>query len=344
MAGGALNGYFVAGLGLTTILVTSATLLLFKGMSLIITKGESITGAPDAIMHLGNGKLFGVVPYLFILLIACYLAVGAFLSFTSYGEQCRLLGAGVKIAALTCHVNPVHPNAATAKRHDDELSSTILLAEKLDVSTVVTYSGCPGSRTSSHPTWVVGVWPLDNLQLSEYQWDEVLIPYWTAKASFAKSHGVNVAIEMAGGYSVHNPRTLLRLREACGETIGAAFDPAALIWQGADCNEAIDALVGAIVHFHARDCHIDKRAMGRNGFFSPSTSPGNDGHPYEYRIAGNGMGRRYWTDMMYALRRAGYEGQISVRYEDASVGRSEGVAKAVGFLSNIVIGEGDASN
>jgi ribose/xylose/arabinose/galactoside ABC-type transport system permease subunit len=92
MLGGALNGWFVAKLGLTTILVTSATLLLFQGVSLLITQGESIMGAPPIILELGSGSLFGVVPYLFILLIVCYVLAGAFLSFTSYGEQCRLLG------------------------------------------------------------------------------------------------------------------------------------------------------------------------------------------------------------------------------------------------------------
>jgi simple sugar transport system permease protein len=91
--GGALNGYFVAGLGLTTILVTSATLMVFQGISLVITQGGSIMGAPEIILTLGAGNLFGVIPYLFILLLVCYLIVGAFLGLTSYGEQCRLLGA-----------------------------------------------------------------------------------------------------------------------------------------------------------------------------------------------------------------------------------------------------------
>lgn len=90
--GGMLNGFFVAGLGLTTVLVTSATRMFFQGISLILTKGGSIMGAPDLILELGAGSLFGKIPYLFILLVVSYVIVGLFLDKTSYGEQCRLLG------------------------------------------------------------------------------------------------------------------------------------------------------------------------------------------------------------------------------------------------------------
>lgn len=90
---GALNGYFVAGLGLTAVLVTSATMQFFQGLSLLITEGSSIMGAPQLILDLGAGNLFGVIPFLLILLVLCYLVTGMFFEKTSYGELCRLLGA-----------------------------------------------------------------------------------------------------------------------------------------------------------------------------------------------------------------------------------------------------------
>lgn len=93
MLSGVINGYFVAGLGLAAVLVTSATSQLFQGMALVVTKGSAIVGAPDAIMTLGTGTVGGVVPYLFVLVVLCYGVVHFIFEYTSFGEQCRLLGA-----------------------------------------------------------------------------------------------------------------------------------------------------------------------------------------------------------------------------------------------------------
>lgn len=90
---GVLNGYFVAGLGLTAVLVTSATSQLFQGIALVITKGNAIVGAPDAISALGTDNLFGAVPYLLILAMVCYIAAEFVFEKTAFGAQCRLLGA-----------------------------------------------------------------------------------------------------------------------------------------------------------------------------------------------------------------------------------------------------------
>ena len=93
MLSGIINGYFVAGLGLAAVLVTSATSQLFQGMALVVTKGSAIVGAPDAIMKLGTGTVGGIIPYLFILVVICYGIVHFIFEYTAFGEQCRLLGA-----------------------------------------------------------------------------------------------------------------------------------------------------------------------------------------------------------------------------------------------------------
>lgn len=90
---GVLNGYFVAGLGLTAVLVTSATSQLFQGMALVITKGNAIVGAPEAISILGTENLYGVVPYLLVLTMICYFIAEFVFEKTAFGAQCRLLGA-----------------------------------------------------------------------------------------------------------------------------------------------------------------------------------------------------------------------------------------------------------
>ena len=59
------------------------------------------------------------------------------------------------ISALSCHGNPLHPNKEIADQHHEEFEKTVLLAEKIGVDTVITFSGCPGeSEHSKYPVWV----------------------------------------------------------------------------------------------------------------------------------------------------------------------------------------------
>src|SRR5476651_468246 len=60
--------------------------------------------------------------------------------------------AGLSISALSCHANPLHPDAATARTADGLFRKTVRLAEQLDVPVVVTFSGCPGdAEGAAHP-------------------------------------------------------------------------------------------------------------------------------------------------------------------------------------------------
>ena len=85
----------------------------------------------------------------------------------------------MSIAAISCHGNAVHPNKEIAAEFHKDFENAVLLAEKLDVDTIVGFSGCPGdSETSKNPNWVTCSWPNDYLEILDWQWNEVLIPYW----------------------------------------------------------------------------------------------------------------------------------------------------------------------
>ena len=173
----------------------------------------------------------------------------------------------LEIAALSCHGNPVHPDKAVAENYHRVFVDTCRMAQKLGVETVVTFSGCPGDCPESRrPNWVTCAWPSDYSEILEWQWNEVLIPYWKEAARIAASFGVKkIAFEMHPGFCVYNPATRLRLRAAVGNIIGANLDPSHLIWQGIDPVAAIRELKGAIYHFHAKDTKIDPYNCAKNG-------------------------------------------------------------------------------
>ena len=167
---------------------------------------------------------------------------------------------GLEISALSCHGNPIHPNKEMAKQFDDDMHNAVLMAEKLGIHQINCFSGCPGDcPESKNPNWVVCAWPPEYLEVLDWQWNEVLIPYWKDFVAFAKAHGVNkIALEMHQGFCVHNTYTLKKLRDAVGPEIGANLDPSHLIWQGMDPIKVIRALGGeAIFHVHAKDTKID---------------------------------------------------------------------------------------
>ncbi len=66
---------------------------------------------------------------------------------------------GVTISALSCHGNPLHPQKHIAQRDDELFNKTVLLASKLGVPVVNTFSGCPGDHEDAkHPNWPVAPW------------------------------------------------------------------------------------------------------------------------------------------------------------------------------------------
>ena len=247
----------------------------------------------------------------------------------------------VEISALSCHANPVHPDKAVAKEFDDAMRKAVLLAEKLGVHQINTFSGCPGdSENAKYPNWVTCPWPNEFGEMLEWQWNEVLIPYWKEFVAFAKAHGVDkIALEMHPGFCVYNPETLLKLRAAVGPEIGANFDPSHLIWQGIEPVAAIRALEGAIFHFHAKDTKVDKYNTAVNGVLD--TKPyGDEIHrSWVFRSVGYGNDETYWKDIISNLRMIGYDYAISIEHEDSLMSQNEGFTKAIDMLKRAVIKE-----
>ena len=247
----------------------------------------------------------------------------------------------VTVCALAAHGNMVHPDPAVAKQYDDDLRNAILLAEKMGVDTVITFSGCPGDHEGAkYPNWVTCPWPEDFLAILDWQWNEKLIPYWKEAGAFAVAHKVShVAFEMHPGFCVYNPETLLRLRAAVGDVIGANFDPSHLIWQGIDPVAAIRALAGAIYHVHAKDTKIDAYNTAVNGVLDTKHYGDELHRSWIFRTVGYGNGESYWRDLVSNLRLVGYDRVLSIEHEDSLMTIDEGLSKAVKFLSDIIICE-----
>jgi len=248
---------------------------------------------------------------------------------------------GMEISALSCHGNAVHPDKAVAHAMQRDFENTILMAEKLGVHQINTFSGCPGDHPGAkYPNWVTCPWPEDFLAILKYQWEDVLIPYWVKAAVFAREHGVDkIALEMHPGFCVYSASTLLKLRAAVGPAIGANFDPSHLYWQGVDIVAAIRELSGAIYHFHAKDTSVDPINTGKNGVLDTTPYADEIHRSWIFRSVGYGHDYQEWKAIISALRMVGYDYAVSIEHEDSLMSPREGLEKAIRFLQDVLINE-----
>lgn len=248
---------------------------------------------------------------------------------------------GMPISALSVHGNPVHPDKDIAEGYRKDFENAVLLAEKLGLDRIITFSGCPGgSARDKTPNWITCPWPEDFSQALDYQWNKVLIPYWKKAVAFAKSHGVTrIALEMHPGFCVYNPETLLRLRKAVGPVVGANFDPSHLFWQGIDAVAAIRYLGDAIYYVHAKDTLVDPINTAKIGVLDTKHYGDIINRAWVFRSVGYGHSTEVWKNIVSNLLLVGYDDVLSIEHEDAQMSQNEGFKKAVATLQEAMIFE-----
>lgn len=251
---------------------------------------------------------------------------------------------GLMISALSCHGNPLHPDAAVAAEYDRVYRDTVRLASEMGVPVVNLFSGCPGDwEGAKYPNWVTCAWPPDYLAILKWQWEEKVIPYWQEAGPFAEKAGVKLAFEMHPGFVVYNPETLLRLREAVGPVIGANYDPSHLFWQGIDPVASVHYLGEAIHHVHAKDTFMDTRNIAVNGVLDTKPYSRMPERSWTFRSVGYGHDLYTWRAFVSALRLVNYDYVLSIEHEDPLASIEEGLNKAVTFLKDVIIFEQPAA-
>lgn len=252
---------------------------------------------------------------------------------------------GLTISAISCHGNPIHPVKKIAEDHHNAFVRAVKLAQLLEVPCVNGFSGCPGDNPNAvQPNWVTCAWPDEFRDILEYQWSQIVLPYWKEQAKLLKQHKVKFCIEMHPGFVCYSNDTLLKLRHgvgAEGDSIGANFDPSHLWWQGIDPIAAIRELgkEGALYHVHAKDTRIDPYNSARNGNLDTKSYADILNRSWVFRSVGYGHTLGWWKDFCSNLRMVGYDYVLSIEHEDGLMSPMEGLRKAVSVLRESVISE-----
>lgn len=239
---------------------------------------------------------------------------------------------GVQIASFAMPANPVHPQKRIREKNDADLRATILLAEKFGVDTVTTMSGCPGDHDGAlYPNWVCYGWPLDHSHVLEYQWKEVLVPYWKETEKFARDHGVRIGLELHPNMCCYNTATMLRLREATGPNLGACLDPSHPFYLGMDSIQMVEALKDCLFAVHGKDTVFNKRNLALNGWFDGEKE--YDKKSWHFTVPGYGHGDDFWKQLIVALRANGYDRDICFEDEDQQFDGYEAMVSGFNYLN-----------
>lgn len=245
-----------------------------------------------------------------------------------------IVSRGLALEALNCSGNQLAPGDE-GRQHQTVVEKTFKLAELLGVERIVMMSGCPGgSPTDATPNWIITSWPPITTKILDWQWNEVLIPYWKETVVRAQRHGIKtIALENHGCQMVYNPETLIRLRDAVGSMIGMNFDPSHLMWMGGDPIAAAHKL-GAerIYHVHAKDVRMERGYIGADGALDTKTIDQFARRTWNYVALGHGHDVRWWKEFLSVLSMLGYDGPVSQELEDLTMPTMAAVRKSTAVL------------
>jgi len=115
------------------------------------------------------------------------------------------------------------------------------------------------------------------------------------------------------------------------EEFGFNFDPSHLLWQGVDPVEFLRAFPDRIYHVHVKDAIVTLN--GRSGILSSHLNFGDPRRGWDFRSPGRGGVN--FEEIIRALNVLGYDGPLSVEWEDSGMDREAGAREACEFVRRI---------
>jgi sugar phosphate isomerase/epimerase len=158
------------------------------------------------------------------------------------------------------------------------------------------------------------------------RWGPILDAYDKLNVNFAlEVHPTEIAFDIASA-----ARALDAVKGH--RRFGFNYDPSHLGYQGVDYVQFIRRFRGRIFHCHLKDAwwgHGD----GTVGVFGGHTDFGDPGRYWDFRSLGRGDTR--FEDIIVALNDIGYQGPLSVEWEDIRMDREHGATEAAAFVRRL---------
>ena len=98
---GMINGLLIAKGNMAPFIATLATMTIYRGLTLVYTNGNPITGIGDSFLFqfIGRGYLFGI-PFPIIIMLVSFALLFVLLHKTAFGKKTYAIGGNIKAAKL----------------------------------------------------------------------------------------------------------------------------------------------------------------------------------------------------------------------------------------------------
>ncbi|MGW7543616.1 sugar phosphate isomerase/epimerase family protein [Streptomyces sp. NPDC054770] len=209
------------------------------------------------------------------------------------------------------------------QRAAEDMKRAARVARRLGADTVVGFTG------SKIWKYVAMFPPVSQAVIDEGYED--FARRWNPILDVFDAEGVRFAHEVHPSEIAYDYWTSERTLEAIGRrpAFGFNWDPSHMIWQGVDPVGFITDFADRIYHVDCKDTRV-RPPYGRAGILGSHLPWGDPRRRWDFVSVGHGD--MPWEDAFRALAAIGYDGPVSVEWEDAGMDRLHGAAEAVGRI------------
>lgn len=198
-------------------------------------------------------------------------------------------------------------------------------AEKLGVKIITGFTGSP--------IWkYLYSFPQTTEEMVEEGFDTI-VRLWTPILDEFKKHGCVFALEVHPSEIAFDYYSTKKLLEKFADRpeFGLNFDPSHLIWQGIKPHLFLQDFIDRVYHVHMKDAAVT--LDGRSGLLGSHIDFGDLRRGWNFVSLGHGDVD--FERIIRVLNAAGYEGPLSVEWEDSGMDRVDGATEAAAFVRKV---------